>query len=48
MFTETIEMKIGKKEFTAERNVSIFELIQQGAFLTDGQLYQQINSIIQS
>ena len=48
MFTENIEMKIGKKDFTAERNVSIFELIQQGAFLSDGQLYQQINSIIQS
>lgn len=48
MFTEAIEMKIGKKEFIAERNVSIFELIQQGAFLSDGQLYQQINAIIQS
>lgn len=48
MFTENIEMKIGKKDFTAERNVSIFELIQQGAFLSDGQLYQQINSIIHS
>ncbi|MNE56145.1 hypothetical protein D3C80_1510350 [compost metagenome] len=48
MFTETIEMKIGKKEFTEERNVSIFQLIQQGAFLSDGQLYKQINSIIKS
>jgi hypothetical protein len=48
MFTETIEMKIGKKEFTEERNSSIFALIQQGAFLSDGQLYQQINSIIES
>jgi hypothetical protein len=48
MFTETIEMKVGKKEFTDERSTSIFELIQQGAFLSDGQLYQQINSIIQS
>ncbi len=48
MFTETIEMKVGKKEFTDERSTSIFELIQQGAFLSDGQLYQQINSIIHS
>jgi len=48
MFTETIEMKIGKKVFTEERNASIFGLIQQGAFLSDGQLYQQINSIIES
>ena len=32
MFTETIEMKIGKKVFTEERNASIFGLIQQGAY----------------
>lgn len=48
MFTETIEMKVGKKEFTEERNSSIFGLIQQGAFLSDGQLYKQINIIIES
>jgi hypothetical protein len=41
-------MKIGKKVFTEERNASIFQLIQQGTFLSDGQLYQQINSIIES
>ena len=32
MFTQNIEMKVGKKQFTNERNFSIFELIQQGAF----------------
>lgn len=48
MFTETIEMKTGKKVFTEERNTSIFSLIQQGAFLSDGHLYKQINSIIES
>jgi len=48
MFTETIEMKVGRKEFTQERNASIFALIQQGAFLSDGQLYRQINGIIES
>lgn len=48
MFTDNIEMKIGKKEFTEERNFSIFELIKQGAFLSDGQLYKQINTIIES
>jgi hypothetical protein len=32
MFTDTIEMKTGKKEFTEERNTSLFALIQQGAF----------------
>ena len=48
MFTDAIEMKTGKKIFTEDRNYSIFELIQQGAFLSDGQLFKQINSIIES
>jgi hypothetical protein len=48
MFTDTIEMKTGKKEFTEERNASIFQLIQQGSFLSDGQLFKQIDSIIES
>ena len=48
LFTETIEMKIGNKKFTDDRNQSLFELIQQGAFLSDGQLFKQINTIIES
>ena len=48
MFTDNIEMKVGKKDFTEERNKSLFELIQQGAFLSDGQLFKQINDIINS
>ena len=48
MFTDNIEMKLGKKDFTEERNASLFGLIQQGAFLSDGQLYKQINSIIEA
>jgi hypothetical protein len=48
LFTETIEIKIGKKVFTEERNSSIFELIQQGSILSDGHLFKQIISIIES
>jgi hypothetical protein len=48
MFTETIEIKTGKKVFIDKRNTSIFGLIQQGAFLSDGQLFKQIISIIES
>ncbi|MFT5848849.1 DUF6495 family protein [Psychroserpens sp.] len=48
MFTDNIEMKTGKKEFSDERNSSLFGLIQQGAFLSEGQLYKQINTIIES
>lgn len=48
MFTDNVEMKIGKKDFIEERNLSIFGLIQQGAFLSDGQLYKQIKTILDS
>ncbi len=48
MFTDTIEIKTGKKVFTEERNSSIFQLIQQGAILSEGQLFKQIISIIES
>jgi hypothetical protein len=47
MFTDTIEMKVGKKQFTDERNFSVFQLIQQGSFLSDGKLFQQINTIVE-
>lgn len=47
MFTDAVEMHLGKKEYNEERNKSIFELISQGAILSDGQLYLQINGIIQ-
>ena len=48
MFTDTIEMKIGKKDYSEERNNAIFQLIQQGAFLSGGELFKQINTIIES
>jgi hypothetical protein len=48
MFTDTVEIHIGKKEYKSERNTAIFDLITEGAILSDGQLYLQINGIIQS
>jgi hypothetical protein len=48
MFTESVEIHLGKKEYESDRNDSIFNLITQGAILSDGQLYLQINGIIQS
>jgi len=48
MFTDAVEIHLGKKEYDQERNTAIFDLITQGAILSDGQLYLQINGIIQS
>ena len=48
MFTDTVEIKMGKKDFGDQRSESIFSLIQQGAFLSDGHLYKQIKTIIES
>ena len=48
MFTDTVEIHLGKKEYQDERNTAIFDLIKEGAILSDGQLYLQINGIIQS
>lgn len=48
MFTDNVEMKIGVKNYDIDRNHSIFKIIQQGAFLSEGQLYEQINTVIES
>ncbi|MGC4039305.1 MAG: DUF6495 family protein [Flavobacterium sp.] len=48
LFTDAVEIHLGKKEYEQERNAAIFDLISQGAILSDGQLYLQINSIINS
>ena len=47
LFTDTVELHLGKKEYEKERNEAIFDLIVQGTILSDGQLYIQINTVIQ-
>jgi len=48
LFATTVEIHVGKKKYDKERNESIFDLITQGTILSDGQLYLQINNILQS
>ncbi|NBL64289.1 hypothetical protein GV828_03625 [Flavobacterium sp. NST-5] len=48
MFTDSVEIKTGIKDYGIDRNDAIFDLIKQGAILSDGQLYLQINGIIQA
>lgn len=47
IFTDEVEMQVGKKAFEGERNTAIFQLIQQGAILSDGHFYKQIDSMIE-
>lgn len=47
LFTDQISMQQGAKKY-ADRNTDLFALIQQGAILSDGKLYDQIISIILS
>ena len=46
LFTENIDMRLGTKTFSDDKNSDIFQLIQQGSILSDGKLYNQINDII--
>lgn len=48
LFTDNTEIHVGKKEYDANRNEAIFKLITEGAILSDGQLYIQVNGIIKS
>lgn len=48
LFTDTVEIHVGKKDYDKERNEAIFDLITQGTILSDGQLYLQISNILQS
>ena len=48
LFTDNIEMRLGTKLFSKDKNSDIFSLIQQGAILSDGKLYEQINQILNS
>jgi len=44
--TDFVEIRYGAKTFGGDRNGEIFEIIQQGGILSQGELYQQIKSIL--
>jgi hypothetical protein len=48
LFTDHVEMKVGKKAFGGDRNADIFALISQGAFLSDGALYKQVKAALEA
>lgn len=46
LYSNDVEIRFGAKSFGADRNGEIFEIIQQGGILSQGELYQQIKSFL--
>ena len=47
LFTDNVEIQKGQKVFVDERNDEIFGLVRQGAILCDGDLYRQMENILE-
>ena len=45
IFSEQVQVTRGKKPFGEDRNAEIFSLIEQGALLSDGTLYKQLEDM---
>lgn len=46
LFSDEMDILQGTKAYSEERNVAIFNIIKEGAILSDGGLYCQIQNII--
>jgi len=46
LYANDVEIRFGAKFFGGDRNGEIFDIIQQGGILSQGELYQQIKSIL--
>jgi hypothetical protein len=47
LFTDNVEIQRGQKVFADDRNMEIFNLVQQGAIFTHGELFEQMNGILE-
>ena len=45
IFSDDVHLTRGKKDFSEDRSLEIFNLIEQGAILSDGVLYQQFEDM---
>ena len=43
---DTIQFFKGSKQYTKERNIEIFDLIEKGSMISDGKLYENIFKLI--
>lgn len=46
VFTDEVEIKYGGRPFVSDRNSEVFEIIRQGAILSDGELYEQFKEML--
>ncbi len=46
LLDESVEIRYGAKKFGNDRNGELFDIIQQGGILSQGELYHQIKSIL--
>ncbi len=46
MYTDEVEIRFGAKAFGADRNGELFDIIQQGGILSEGDLYRQVKSFL--
>ena len=45
IFSKEVEIKRGKKPFGEDRNAEVFDVLRQGAMLSDGELYKQFEDM---
>lgn len=45
IFSDEVHITRGKKDFAEDRNLAIFSLIEQGAILSEGVLYKQLEDM---
>ncbi|WP_330443414.1 DUF6495 family protein [Flavobacterium sp. C4GT6] len=45
LFSKEVEIKRGKKPFGEDRNAEVFDILKQGAILTNGDLYKQFEDM---
>lgn len=46
VFTDEIELKYGGRPFVNDRNQEVFEIIRQGAILSEGELYMKFKGML--
>jgi len=46
VFSDDVEIRYGAKKFDSDRNYELFQIIQQGGILSQGELYHQFKELL--